>query len=513
MRLKNLLFFGSAVVATGILAFSSFPAGVPGEWEWGRHAPLLSRVDRWLLPAIAALVVAGIGLSVDRQFRRWGVIRRTTAVLLLVPLSGIWLSLVQLSTPAEYLLLRDSWVLYDPGSSGYFHKAVYGMEPVDEFLASYESLVNEGDVLHIGTHPPGLFLVSQWAIQLCHDSPELTKLLLPGPEVRDAFNQLRSLSGHGRALQPAEWAGLQLIGLLTRAGASLTVIPITLLVGQLFGAQSAWRVGVLWCTLPCLAVFLPKSDVFFTFTSATAVLLYVMSIGRGGRLWLAVPCGVIIWLGMLLSLAHVTLLALFATCCGIIFLADRTNVRPLAALGIVCGSIAVCSAVFTTVSDCNLFAVWKQNLSNHAGFYDRFPRTWWKWLIVNPIELACAIGLPVSIAVVSGARRTLTPYRLTDDTSEEPSGSHRMATVVLTSAFITWGVLWLSGKNQGEAARLWCFLTPWILIATGGLWNSDEDQKAQQKYTEFPYGWLLVSQLVCAIFTVGSICGFDALQP
>ncbi len=29
---------------------------------------------------------------------------------------------------------------------------------------------------------------------------------------------------------------------------------------------------------------------------------------------------------------------------------------------------------------------------------------------------------------------------------------------------MVWAILWLSGKNMGEAARLWIFLAPWPVM-------------------------------------------------
>jgi len=36
-------------------------------------------------------------------------------------------------------------------------------------------------------------------------------------------------------------------------------------------------------------------------------------------------------------------------------------------------------------------------LSEHAGFYRHYARTYWKWLLVNPVELSYSAGWPVAI--------------------------------------------------------------------------------------------------------------------
>lgn len=507
LSLKNAHIFGSAVAVTGILLFSSIPTGVPGEWEWPRHASMLSRIDRWLLPLIAAGIVFGIGVGVDRQFQSWGMIRRTTAVILLVPLTWIWLSAVQLATPAEFSLLKDTWVLYDPGSSGYFHESVYNIDSKKTFLAEYETRMAEGDVLHVGTHPPGLFLLSMWCIQHCEESPRLTEMLSPDSELRSAFGNLRS--GFGRSLRPPEWAGLILLGLLTRLAVALSVIPITLLTGKLFGARAAWRVGILWCTLPCLSVFLPKSDVLFTLTSSTALLLYFSGTEKASRYWLAVVAGVVLWFGLFMSLAHLPVLAVFGAFAGLRFVKDRKNHHPITALFLLVGGTFFCATAFHIKTDCNLLEVWKQNLTNHSGFYLQFPRTYWKWLLVNPLELAFAIGLPVYGAFVWGYFRVMRSAARRGPDVDANKADGGLSAALLSAVLLTWVALWLSGKNMGEAARLWCFLTPMMIPAVGGLWcrqgKSDERQAAPG------FSLLLGAQLACCILTVGTISGFSAL--
>ena len=105
----------------------------------------------------------------------------------------------------------------------------------------------------------------------------------------------------------------------------------------------------------------------------------------------------------------------------------------------------------------DLPGVWIQNFRNHAGFYEQYSRTYLSWLVVNPIELALAIGTPVFLYAVStwlsGTKGSLRTGR--------SLASFRLW------CFVTLAVLWLSGKNSGEAARLWLFLMPWLLWVCG----------------------------------------------
>jgi hypothetical protein len=126
------------------------------------------------------------------------------------------------------------------------------------------------------------------------------------------------------------------------------------------------------------------------------------------------------------------------------------------------GFAAPC-AVVMTVWRVNLPVVWMQNIHNHAAFYDRFPRTYWKWLLVNPIEFAIAAGIPLFVlalwAVFSEMQRRLIARGLPDVVSAGPG----VIIGHVGSWLLTIGLLWLSGKNSGEVARLWIFLMPFLI--------------------------------------------------
>jgi len=159
------------------------------------------------------------------------------------------------------------------------------------------------------------------------------------------------------------------------------------------------------------------------------------------------------------------------------------------------------------VTRVNLFDVWWWNYRNHAAFYSQFTRTYWKWLLVNPLELTLGLGVPATVLSVLGACRLFVattntarlnrPDRPTQGTgrTDRPSwrsvfgtllGSlcqrpkqetanveppSRKPAVELLAVPLVLGLLWLSGKNMGEAARLWLVVMPWPLFLTAFVWD------------------------------------------
>jgi len=141
----------------------------------------------------------------------------------------------------------------------------------------------------------------------------------------------------------------------------------------------------------------------------------------------------------------------------------------------------------------NLLVVWWLNYQNHAGFYAQYQRTYWKWLLVNPVELCLAAGVPVALLA------TMSVIRLTKERR-----STFMA--VAWSMLFVGGLLWLTGKNSGEAARLWIVFLPWLVWLAGPLLAEAE--------TNSPERWLrpawcvLAIQLVVGLLTVARVSGF-----
>jgi len=89
------------------------------------------------------------------------------------------------------------------------------------------------------------------------------------------------------------------------------------------------------------------------------------------------------------------------------------------------------------------------NLHHHARFYDEYPRTYRLWLVINPLELAIAIGIPAAVWCFAALCA--------------PRG-------LPISVWTTLLVLMLAnliGRNMGEVARLWLLYMPPFLVGAG----------------------------------------------
>jgi hypothetical protein len=224
------------------------------------------------------------------------------------------------------------------------------------------------------------------------------------------------------------------------------------------------------------------------------------SILRCGLAGLAL-CG-----GLLLSLAFLPVLLLVVTGTMLESLCP-SQPTPVAAGGhrrTACAVVAGITFALPVLAlqlmwDLNLLRVWQWNLHNHAQFYAHVNRTYWAWLLVNPAELFFGAGAPLSTLALLGIRRS---WR----------SNHRHAAVL--AFWIVWSLLWVSGKNMGEAARLWLLLMPWLVLSAATALRSvglEPESRSGDERAQRPVFWLVVVaiQAVTGIATVTGVDGFQ----
>ncbi|MFQ5731343.1 MAG: hypothetical protein ACE5KM_05230 [Planctomycetaceae bacterium] len=482
MSRRLLVSLAAGVAATFVLLWwTDWPLGVPGEWTWQRSA--ISGDALWLVfvAACAGGSYAAAASWVLPRIDASGGKGKTAGWLSLSAAAGfvvLWAvdSTAQWprSAPPEDRAgdradLKRAWTLYDSGASGYLEAAVRSDQSTADFLAGYEAEMAKGDSLHIGTHPPGLILLHRGLLAICRASPVATRLTLAiQPQaVAEAFADLERAGGiASRRLPDSDRAALWLAVLLTYATAALAVVPLFLLVRGDFGPRVAWMTAAFWPFVPALAVFLPKSDALFPFIGLLFVLCWRGALRRRSFL-LAAASGLVMWCGLLLSLAllPVALFAVVLTVWETLDASERGPAAPRLRRGFLLAGTAIAAFAAATIVFClstgaNLPVIWEWNFENHARFYDAYERTYWKWLPVNAVELTLATGWPIVLLV---AMRVAQIVGLGE-------ARHRGSGPAIAGLAVV-ALLWISGKNMGEAARLWLFLTPWLLWITAGWWR------------------------------------------
>ncbi len=294
---------------------------------------------------------------------------------------------------------------------GYFSLAREHDREFDAFLKDYEQLMAQGDVLHVGTHPPGLVMLHHGCVEICRASPGLSAVLrkTEPASLSAAFDIItQNHRGTPSALLPEHRGALWLAALITQLAAAATVIPLYLLIRRDFSSETAWLAAALWPAVPALALFLPKSDALYPLCGMLFFFLWLSGWEQRSVIR-SVFAGLILFLGLSFSLALLPVLLCVASVTiwrGWLCLPEQRTPRAWSNLWF-SGSCAAFGFVSPLVGlwwfkGVNLFSVWIWNYRNHARFYEEYARTYWKWLLVNPLEFCIAAGIPLAMAAVWG---------------------------------------------------------------------------------------------------------------
>ncbi len=419
------------------------PLGVPGEWVWMR--PLSPQ-------GISDLFLAVVGVAAYAAFARLGMsrlehtrsprIEAAWVLGLIVAAVAVQLA-VQIGAPAGYGLAKWATLGLE-GSSGYARIARDQVNDPWRFWTEYPEWISrqdcaphrhpstgadplgQGDPRRAGRATGSGPVARKHHARLPHDLVSHGPRPLAGDRARgpgaDGPPYARRLRGDRRAVV---WAG-----------PDAAAAP-----------SSAWAGAALWPLVPSAILFQPTADTAFPFLSTSALALAAWAAVRGGRVR-AAASGALLGVGMQFSLVFLPvglIVALVLVCAkGVPW---RRRFALIAATG--AGFLAVTLAVWA-VSGANPFVIWWWNQKNHARFYDEFHRSYGAWVIVNLIELAVAVGLPVTAWAIAAMARP-----------------KRIVPVVGWATLAVLLLLDLSGRNLSEVARLWLPLMPPLVLSAG----------------------------------------------
>ena len=540
---------GLTLASLAVLFCPSIPLGIPGEWTWARRGFDGLDVPSCLLGLLLCAGYGGAvrwgemsirgrrqGRSLDPQVltaltgksppldlvRTWGSRLRSDLRLAgLGLLAFAWLLGLLCLQPDVQGLGRSPSVLFYKRTEGYFWQAAFDVQDTQQFLAGYRDSIATGDnpdrYLHLGTHPPGLTLMYRGLLSLFERSPRLAEevISLEPNSIQAAFEIQRRFPTPQGMLTLAEEATLWTATLLTLLATAGACWPIYRLTARMSDAVTAWRAAALWPLVPSLLVFFPKSDLLCPVIATMSCWLWLdgWSRLRWGR---CVMAGVGFFGGLMLTLAlaPIALLLVVQTMLERWMRREEFQTRTAVSdVGCVLAAIAGFGIPLRALAyggQCNPFAIWLQNLENHGMFYDHNTRSYLSWLMVNPLEAAFALGLPIASLCLMGAVGSIRGDR-----------SRPIAISQFLAWSGVWAFLWLSGKNMGEAARLWIFLAPWpVMTAALGLSpkclaTADSSSLSD----EFPspdrsrvWAVLLALQLLACVWTMTCIDGFHIAE-
>ena len=441
---------------TAAIASKRMPLGIPGEWEWLRvHAR----------PSLAGLFLSGLAVAAYCGFIALG-LRAVASPRLAPPREAGWLAgllaasmaiqvLIPTGAADEYDLTKWAYVNYFGASTGYYQVArKQAVADPWRFLVEYPVWIQSQDSLHIGTHPPGLIVTQCLLLRAMERNPGLANALVRSMpfSTAEGFRQLERMDR--RPIPRADRAALYLSSLITLLACAGTVVPLYLLARSALPPPAAWVAAALWPLAPAANLFQPDADAAYPLVSTLALALAAWAArwahgnrGVASSLTLALAAGLVMALGTFFTLAFLPVGLIVAL---VIVLAPEVVSRRKAGLILAVGAgFLIVTALGWAVTGADPITVWTWNLKNHARFYVEYPRTYLAWLVVNPVELAIALGLPTAVWCFIGVG--------------SPRAVPRIAWATIAVLFL----LNVAGRNMGEVARLWMLFLPPLLPAAG----------------------------------------------
>lgn len=420
--------------------FRWFPLGVPGELE----APRLGAWDLPITPWIAMLPAAAVAGALI-AFIFWSFawvegVRRRTFVLALVgcvSLGGLFQLFLEIAAPNG---LQKWSVLYH----GFRLAARVKFTDVPDVWHNHAEVVGELEPNHVSANPAGWIVVYRALLSFFDDHPRAAECIwnIEPDEIAWALR----LNSRDVGTPLADQATITVAALASRMIAFAVGLPIAWLVAQRFGRRAALAACATTMLLPAATLYAPSVDtVYPAFTALILALSYYASQRRS---WpAAAAAGVLVGIGMLFSLCFLVVAGL----CGLM-VAMRAlkghwpTVASVAAA--VAGWLGVVAAVFLLCQH-PVWKSWRINLAKNHEFNTFCGCSYNAWLGVNLLELAVAMGIPVTVFLLGRGLHALRRGRCVRDI--DPLFAAWLTAVVLLD---------VAGTNRGEVSRLWLFLMP-----------------------------------------------------
>jgi hypothetical protein len=484
-----LLVAGLAVAIAANLFARGVGVGIPAyraEWMW---RPLAKAIPVNLLPAtlVAAALVLLVGALCRSRWWEGGSRWRRALALLALVLVTFALQTAMVNAIGEPWVAPGA-IVASPVSTTYFAIS-HDVHSVRGYLADYHHIM-PGLPYHAATHPPGITLLFLAVRRACAaatpesaaSSPVIARVQFYAEELGVGFPPEDAVAAIASAL------------LLALAG-SASIVPVYLLARQLSTARAALCAAALTASLPALLLLPASADQLVLLLAALTIWLAYAAWRHSNPLLSLLP-GISLAAGTFVTLGFAIIgvwLVLWAAL-GVLGASGRAEAtrRLLRRAGIaLCGFAAAYLALFLTTGYRAWAVAYFGLIAHRQATTVEFPRTYWKWVLMNPVEMTVFAGLALVVAALwswPGVRRA----------------APRLLRAFLFSWLIVLAALDLSGAVRGEVGRIWLFLM-WPLALAAG-----ERLSRAQRYAA-PMMLLVIMQLAQALAMRGYLTMYDIL--
>jgi hypothetical protein len=447
----------AATSALGLALAAGWEPGLRGEWVWRRNT---LPTNLWL-GLVAALWLTALSAFLCRP-RAWEQLRPAgRAISLAALLLGVFVLQLALLNAVGLPWVTPGAYIVSPSATTYFNVALEVDNP-REWIRQYPDLVRTLPY-HAATHPPGFVLFFLGVQRMC-----AALLSQPSPWVAELATSYNDLFGLG--LSPTDAAAAIVSAALIALLGALALIPLYLLACRLAGPGTAICSTCLAAAMPGLLLLGASPDlIVFAVAVTTLCLGYCawqrQSLLLGALAGIALALGLFFTIGFALIAAWAMVWLVFG-----VFTSDDRGVairRAVAVGGLGVGGFVVFYLALGLVFGYRPIAVALEGLAVHRDITTvEGARTYWKWVLVNPVECAMFAGLPLTVATLFSIR------------APADQGQARLRAFLL-SWLVLFVVLDLTGAVRGEVGRIWVFLYWPLALAAGAAVSRFEHTRAR----------------------------------
>ena len=436
--MRSLTAAAATLVLFGIaFAWHWAPLGLPSEWDWERLGPdSIFKPAPWLVFALSFVLAAALAAACYRLLdgiERISRGRFSLIVAVVCLLGALFQGTVEIASPAGLA----KWCMFaGRGADGYYWHVRADVPTLKQAIEGHAEFCEKHCYPHLSTNPAGWVVVHRALLNFYEAHPQLAQraFRFELEEMTQGYEELV-----GVRLPYADRASLLTIAYVSRIAAWLVGLPVAWLVSMRFGRGAAVTAAAASYLVPASIMFAPRSDTVYAPFAALILALSYYAAKRSS--WAAAgAAAALVAAGMMFSLCFSVVAVMAAILVGLEFFRQRRiATRPIIA------AIAAFAAVLLLTVACGYspLRTWRANLACNEQIIG--DRTAWLWAMINPLEMAVAMGLPAAVFLHG---------RIISDIRGRKFDS------LLVGWLAALLILNFSGASLGEIARLWIFAMP-----------------------------------------------------
>ena len=433
-----LIALSASALAVFFVAFDRelFPLGIPGEWIWPTPDVWGEATAEWFLFLPAAISLALLMAWVCWA-ARWVESCRTGrfvgALAGTMVLASIFQFFCEVASPSG---LQKWAVLYSYSANGFHAVAQQHSGDLSELLEKHADLIRDFKPHHFSANPPGWVVVYASITNFYRDHLRLAQFIWDISPMELPW-RLRRMNGV-KGVPLEQQAALATIAAVSRLLCFAGAIPAAWLALARGGRLAALAVASAVLLLPVEPVLAPHRDTVYP-TVALLVLALSHASWQYRSWWLAAVAGIALGVGTFFSTCFFIIGGLAAVyVLGLSFSGKRPTLASMVAAPL--GWLAVVGLIH--LAGHNSWATWSVNFAKNVEFNQLYRQSYAAWTMVNLLEFAVALGLPLLIFFAGRVAIVRRPDAL-------------LCAWLAILAFLD-----LAGTNRGEVCRLWLFMMP-----------------------------------------------------